>query len=124
MGLVPTAWTHMANERGVQNVLALIHIALGLCTTVFGPVAFAGLVALLASTPVGVGVPVGTLVVRGVAVVVAGVGLTVAGHLASSTVQRRLFGDTVNRYDAILFLGWFWWAGALYVALGNAFGSA
>lgn len=125
MRLVPDVWAQMAARRKrLQNLLGLVHIALGLLTIVSAPVVVAGVAFLLLDVGVSRSeLPVVLLLARGGAIVSAGVSLVVAGHAASRTVQERVLGFRLTRYDVILYLGWFTWAGAIWVATGNSFDS-
>jgi hypothetical protein len=125
MSLVPGVWAQMAAEwRNLQNLLGLVHIALGLLTVVAAPFAVAGVsLVLLDAGAAGSALPLGALLVRGGAVVFAGVSLVVAGHAASRAFQLRLMDARLRRFDVILLLGWGLWAGGIWIAVGNSFAS-
>ncbi|MEF8819251.1 MAG: hypothetical protein V5A15_05330 [Haloarcula sp.] len=125
MPLVPDVWAQMAARwNHLQNRLGLVHIALGLLTIVSAPLAVAVIVALLLETGGSQSArPLVPLFVRGGALVFAGASLVVAGHTASTAFQMWLMGSRLRRYDLLLYVGWFPWAGGVYVALGNSFAS-
>lgn len=125
MSIVPDVWSQMAAERNrFQNLVGLVHIALGLLTIVSAPVVVAVVALVLLDAGAGQStLPVAPLLVRGGAIVFAGAALVVAGHTGSIAFQMKLMGARLRRYDLIFYMGWFLWAGGLYLALGNSFAS-
>ncbi|ESS05435.1 MAG: hypothetical protein A07HB70_02479 [uncultured archaeon A07HB70] len=106
----------MASQRGYQNAVALLHIGLGVATLVGGPVV-AGL-AVWAFAQFGVTVPATLVIVRVLPAMIAGLGLALAGHLASAVVQERWAEAIPLHWPQLLVAGWLVWLGFVSLAIG------
>lgn len=112
MQYLPQRWRQAASDIGLWNTVSLIHIGIGILTIALAPI-------LMILYTLGPAISILGVFLRGVLLIVGGVGVVVTGHLSLPSYDNQQGDhDPYNPFQGrILVAGWAIGFGAIGVAL-------